>query len=209
MVEAIGDHSRRDPRCPVDGRVHRAAGRRTELPVQLIVMVAAMTPTPGESPGEWWDATRVSPRLGARLDRRAGARSGRRRSTSMATFLHDVPDDVDTRQVAAHVHGQSGKPFEGALAAAGVAGRADPVPALSRRPTLPGRVPAPRGQGAARASLRTRWTGGHLPACTPATSWFADSRPTAVSSRTVVPQMRDCFRFVTYVMFDGTASPHR
>ena len=54
------------------------------VPVDLLVLVAAMTPAPGESPAEWWGATgHVDPQL--ELDE---------------LFFHDVPSDVKAAVLA-------------------------------------------------------------------------------------------------------------
>src|SRR4029077_970000 len=62
------------------------------VPVRLMVLVAAMVPRPGESPGEWWADT--------------GWEEARREQAALygspsdgtfdaeATFFHDVPPDV-------------------------------------------------------------------------------------------------------------------
>jgi pimeloyl-ACP methyl ester carboxylesterase len=66
------------------------------LPATLLVLVAAMTPRPGESPGEWWTNTgHVFPEP----------------FDPEVVFTHDLPADL----VAAsfdHVRQQSGTPFE-------------------------------------------------------------------------------------------------
>jgi hypothetical protein len=80
----------------------------TRVPVAMIVMVAAMTPTPGESGGEWWtntdhhaDHVAAMAALGIPTDPFDEA----------AVFLHDVPADV-VAESAAHQRDQSGTPFE-------------------------------------------------------------------------------------------------
>ena len=66
------------------------------LPVSLIVLVAAMVPAPGESPGDWWANTgHVSPDP----------------FDPMEVFLHDLPGDL-AAAAAAHDRAQSGTPFE-------------------------------------------------------------------------------------------------
>ena len=67
-----------------------------------------MVPSPGESAGEWWDAT-GQPEAATQLARRLGLPSGD--FDPLVMFLHDVPDEV-VRESAAHVVAQSGKPFE-------------------------------------------------------------------------------------------------
>ena len=60
------------------------------VPVQLLVLVAAMVPRPGESPGEWW------------------ANTGHEFPDPFdpeVVFLHDVPADVAAAS-AAHVREQ-------------------------------------------------------------------------------------------------------
>jgi pimeloyl-ACP methyl ester carboxylesterase len=69
------------------------------LPVSEIVLVNAMIPAPGETPGQWWEAT------GAIEEREAAARRGGYGDFDVATyFLHDVdttglganpPDEAD------------------------------------------------------------------------------------------------------------------
>jgi len=66
------------------------------VPVQLLVLVAAMVPRPGEAPGEWW------------------ANTGHEFPDPFdpeVVFLHDVPADVAAAS-AAHVREQSGTPME-------------------------------------------------------------------------------------------------
>src|SRR3954449_5101532 len=64
------------------------------IPVDLVVMVAAMTPTEGESPGEWWTTT------GHKAESQ----------DPVELFLHDVPPDV-AAESAHHVRNQSDTPF--------------------------------------------------------------------------------------------------
>ena len=78
------------------------------VPVRLMVLVAAMVPRPGESPGEWWEAT------GHAAARRALAeREGwtpEQADDPEIVFLHDVPPQVAAAG-ADHVGPQSGTPF--------------------------------------------------------------------------------------------------
>jgi Alpha/beta hydrolase family len=53
------------------------------VPVDLMVLVAAMVPRPGESPGEWWANTG-----------HAQARGSDASDDPAVMFLHDVPEDV-------------------------------------------------------------------------------------------------------------------
>lgn len=78
-----------------------------EVPVDLLVLVAAMTPEPGESGGEWWGAT------GQRAAQRVAAeRDGRDPDDDSpeTIFLHDVPADVAAESLR-HLRAQSGTPF--------------------------------------------------------------------------------------------------
>lgn len=76
------------------------------VPVDLVVMVAAMTPREGESPGEWWGNTGH-----AEAKREQAERDGRPDDFDpVALFLHDVPADV-AAESANHVRDQSGTPF--------------------------------------------------------------------------------------------------
>jgi pimeloyl-ACP methyl ester carboxylesterase len=78
------------------------------VPVDLMVLVAAMVPAPGESPGDWWANTGQEQAM-----REAAARGGwvADLSDPDTLFLHDVPPDV-TAESAHHVRNQSGTPFE-------------------------------------------------------------------------------------------------
>ena len=70
-----------------------AAGR---LGASAIVLVNAMIPEPGETAGEWWDATGHAEAMAAN-DRRAGRppQAPPGDGFDLEThFLHDVPDDV-------------------------------------------------------------------------------------------------------------------
>jgi pimeloyl-ACP methyl ester carboxylesterase len=77
------------------------------VPVRLLVLVAAMVPAPGESPGDWWANTGH-----ARAMRDMAERQGRAGSDDdpATLFLHDLPPDV---AAAAMTRGrpQSGTPF--------------------------------------------------------------------------------------------------
>jgi len=76
------------------------------VPVDLIVLVAAMTPLAGESPGEWWGNTGQ-----ADAKREQAERDGRPDSDDpVEMFLHDVPPEV-AAESANHVRTQSATPF--------------------------------------------------------------------------------------------------
>ena len=80
----------------------------SRVPVDLMILVAAMVPAPGERPGDWWANT------GYEEARRAQAeRDGRAPGTDdLATlFFHDVPPD-STAQALAGGRSQSETPFQ-------------------------------------------------------------------------------------------------
>jgi len=69
----------------------------TRIPVEMIVLVAAMVPAPGESGNEWWANTGHAKAID---------------SDDLAElFLHDVPPEVASES-AHHVRAQSSTPFE-------------------------------------------------------------------------------------------------
>lgn len=78
------------------------------LPVDLLVLLNAMTPMPGESPGDWWADT------GHAQARRDQARRDGRVITDEVDlreeFFHDVAPDV-TAEAMAGGRDQSGTPF--------------------------------------------------------------------------------------------------
>ena len=80
------------------------------VPVDLLILVAAMVPKPGETPGDWWANT------GSEEARRAQAeRDGRELGGEfdvIAEFFHDVPADVTAKAMARGAREQSGTPFE-------------------------------------------------------------------------------------------------
>ena len=75
------------------------------VPVDLLVLVNAMVPAPGESPGDWWANTRWAEARRAEIERLGGDDSPE------ATFLHDVPPAL-IAAVQSHLRNQSGTPFE-------------------------------------------------------------------------------------------------
>lgn len=94
---------------------------------RLLVLVNAMIPRPGETGGQWWEATRQA-------DARAelARHEGRELSDDLLDdFFHDVPPDVVAEAMAAGDPGQSGTPF------------GEPWP-LERWPDVPTRVVAGR-----------------------------------------------------------------
>ncbi len=79
-----------------------------QLDVRLLILVAAMVPLSGETPGEWWTATGHEKALRAQAERAGRTVGGDFDPVSM--FLHDVPAAV-VGESAAHVKVQSGTPF--------------------------------------------------------------------------------------------------
>ncbi|GAA3512946.1 pimeloyl-ACP methyl ester carboxylesterase [Streptosporangium album] len=79
------------------------------LRVDLLVMLAAMVPSPGESPGDWW-ANTGHEQARRELDAREGRPSGGDFDIAV-TFLHDVPPDVAAGAMS-RGRNQSGTPFE-------------------------------------------------------------------------------------------------
>ncbi|MGH9119671.1 MAG: alpha/beta fold hydrolase [Acidimicrobiales bacterium] len=77
-------------------------------PVDLIVLVAAMVPAPGETPADWWTNTghAQARREQATLDGRAPDDDD-----PVTLFLHDLPPDV-VAESAHHIREQSWTPFE-------------------------------------------------------------------------------------------------
>jgi pimeloyl-ACP methyl ester carboxylesterase len=75
-----------------------------------MVLLAAMVPAPGESPGDWWDNTGWE-----QARREQNQRDGRDPDAEVdviADFLHDVPPDVVADAMARGERRQSGTPFE-------------------------------------------------------------------------------------------------
>jgi len=79
------------------------------LPVDLLVMVAAMVPSPGESPGQWWEATGWQ-----QTKRENDERVGLSPDVGLdpeTVFFHDVPPEVTAEAFARGEVAQSGAPF--------------------------------------------------------------------------------------------------
>jgi pimeloyl-ACP methyl ester carboxylesterase len=77
--------------------------------VDLLIMVAAMVPAPGESPGEWWGNT-GQPEARRRSDEALG-RSADEPFDPLFTFLHDVDPDLVAQMMAEGEPQQSDGPF--------------------------------------------------------------------------------------------------
>lgn len=77
--------------------------------VDLLVLVAAMIPSPGEPPGDWWANTGYEQAKRARAERDGGAMD--EDEDVMATFLHDVQPNL-AAEAMRRVRHQSGTPME-------------------------------------------------------------------------------------------------
>lgn len=79
------------------------------MPVDLLVLLNAMVPAPGESAGDWWANTGHAE---ARAEH--AARDGRtlpEEFDSLEEFFHDVPTDVTAEAMAQGEPVQSATPF--------------------------------------------------------------------------------------------------
>jgi pimeloyl-ACP methyl ester carboxylesterase len=109
VVEAIGDRSN------LVLVAQSLAGFTAPLvcervPVDMLVMLAAMVPSPGEPPGEWWANTGCEEAQRAQAGRDGGSVDGE--FDVIETFFHDVPPEVTAEAMARGERGQSGTPFE-------------------------------------------------------------------------------------------------
>lgn len=77
----------------------------TRVAAELLILVNAMVPAPGESPGDWWANTGWAEARQAVVDRLGGDDS------PVATFLHDVPSELAIES-STHIRSQSGMPFQ-------------------------------------------------------------------------------------------------
>jgi pimeloyl-ACP methyl ester carboxylesterase len=80
------------------------------VPVDLLVMLNAMVPSPGESAGEWWTNTGH-----AKARAEQAARDGRNLAADedlMDAFFHDVPPEVTSAVFARGEPKQADRPFE-------------------------------------------------------------------------------------------------
>jgi len=107
-VEAVG--ARRDLVVVAQSMGAYTAGLLADrVPTELIILVAAMTPRPGETGGEWWSNT--GQREAARTYAVEEGRDPDAAFDPVEIFLHDVPPEVAAEAVN-HVRNQSGRPFE-------------------------------------------------------------------------------------------------
>jgi len=100
--------------------------------VELLVLVAGLIPSPGEAPRDWWANT------GYEQEGREGD------DDVIAIFYHDVPPELAAEALNRGAR-SVGHTDARAVAARGVARCAHTVSALSRRPPVAVRLPAPGG----------------------------------------------------------------
>jgi pimeloyl-ACP methyl ester carboxylesterase len=79
------------------------------VPVEGIVLLNAMVPKPGESAGEWWEATGQATARAEYAERDGRTAEG---FDPLVDFLHDVPPEVVEEAMAVGEPEQSGTPFE-------------------------------------------------------------------------------------------------
>jgi pimeloyl-ACP methyl ester carboxylesterase len=79
------------------------------VPVALLVMLNAMIPVPGETPGEWWANTAHAEAIGEILARHGPMREWSAEALE-EVFTHDVPAGL-AAQAATRSREQSGTPF--------------------------------------------------------------------------------------------------
>jgi pimeloyl-ACP methyl ester carboxylesterase len=79
------------------------------VPVEQIVLLNAMVPKPGESAGEWWEATGQAAARARYAEREGRTTEG---FDPLVDFLHDVPPDIVAEAMAGGEIVQSGTPFE-------------------------------------------------------------------------------------------------
>src|SRR5262249_31044283 len=79
------------------------------VPVRLMVLVAAMVPRPGESPGEWFLNTRWATARRAQAEREG--REGGDEIDVVTEVFHDVPEDVVAEAVSKPEPVQAQTPF--------------------------------------------------------------------------------------------------
>jgi pimeloyl-ACP methyl ester carboxylesterase len=80
------------------------------VPTQLLILLAAMVPLPGEPPGAWWSSTGWE-----QARREQAVRDGRPADADfdvMVEFFHDVPPEVVAEALARGERQQSGTLFE-------------------------------------------------------------------------------------------------
>ncbi|MFF2073918.1 alpha/beta fold hydrolase [Kitasatospora sp. NPDC058162] len=79
------------------------------VPVDLLVMLQAQVPAPGEAPGLWWDNTGYGPAR-QEADRRRGIPEDTEEDP-LSLFLYDAPASLAAELMANHQRTQSAAPF--------------------------------------------------------------------------------------------------
>jgi pimeloyl-ACP methyl ester carboxylesterase len=79
------------------------------MPVEGIVLLNAMVPKPGESAGEWWEATGQPAARAAYAEREGRTAEG---FDPLVEFLHDAPQEVVEEAIAGGEIPQADTPFE-------------------------------------------------------------------------------------------------
>ncbi|HEY6737547.1 MAG TPA: alpha/beta hydrolase [Actinopolymorphaceae bacterium] len=79
------------------------------VPVDLMVLVAAMSPATGEAPGDWWSNTGQIEAQRAMAEREGRPTDGE--FDPVALFLHDLPEEVQAEALRNPPRDQSGTPF--------------------------------------------------------------------------------------------------
>jgi pimeloyl-ACP methyl ester carboxylesterase len=106
VVEAIGDRDRIV--LVAQSMAGFSAPQACErVPVELLIILNAMTPAPGESPSEWWGNTGQQQ---ARVDH-ALSQGRPAEFDPIRDFFHDVPADVTAEAMAAGEQSQADLPF--------------------------------------------------------------------------------------------------
>jgi pimeloyl-ACP methyl ester carboxylesterase len=80
-----------------------------KVPVDLLVLLAAMVPAPGESPGDWWAHTGHA-RARRELDEQEG-RDPDAAFDPVVTFLHDLPPQLVAELMSGPARAQAEAPF--------------------------------------------------------------------------------------------------
>ncbi|OLR94142.1 alpha/beta fold hydrolase [Actinokineospora bangkokensis] len=108
IVEAIGEH--RDVVLVAQSMAGFSAPiAAARVPVDLLVLVAAMVPVPGETAGRWWAAT-GQPEAQRAVDLALG-RDPDAPFDPDFRFLHDLPADLRARMSATEPPHQADTPF--------------------------------------------------------------------------------------------------
>ena len=146
-----------------------------QMPVELVILVAAMVPAPGESPGDWWANTGQPEAIRGRPSSRAGiptATSTRSRSSS-TTFPRTLPPNPQPMSAPRQTHrsrnrgpSRRGRRFPPASCCAGTIGCSRPASSGESSPS-------------ASASRPTRWTPATSPRSASRRNWPSDCSPTS------------------------------